>query len=51
MPTPTVEKIRHLKGVGIFTDVGVGQCPHDFKRLASVAVGLLGLGRGGQNGP
>lgn len=44
MPTPTIGKIRHLKGVGVFADLGVGKCPHDFKRY-NLIYGFNGCGK------
>lgn len=44
MATPTVDKIRHLKGVGVFSDIGIGQFPHNFRQY-NLVYGFNGCGK------
>jgi wobble nucleotide-excising tRNase len=44
MPTPTIDKIRHLKNCGVFSDVNVASFPHDFKRY-NLIYGFNGCGK------
>lgn len=44
MPTPSIEKIRHLKNCGVFSDISVGSFPHDFKKY-NLIYGYNGCGK------
>lgn len=44
MATPLVTKVRHLKNVGVFSDVAVDQCPHEFKKF-NIVYGFNGCGK------
>lgn len=44
MATPTVRKIRHLRNAGVFSDLGVDQCPHQFKTF-NIVYGFNGCGK------
>jgi wobble nucleotide-excising tRNase len=42
--TPTIAKLRHLKNAGIFRDVAIDQCPHEFKKF-NIVYGFNGCGK------
>lgn len=44
MPTPTIEKIRNLKNVGVFSDCNIGGFPHKFEKF-NLIYGFNGCGK------
>lgn len=44
MPTPSIDKIRHLKNCGVFSDINVGNFPHNFKKY-NLIYGFNGCGK------
>lgn len=44
MPTPAIQSLRHMKGVGVFADVAVGTFPHTFKPY-NLIYGFNGCGK------